>query len=413
MKYFLIVFITTFFLSCQNDLNNNDNDYAQVNSLLQKINTNDIHSHRSYQDSIMKIDSSLQVKFSNLKQLISDYRSLENEGNNTKSDNYFYYLSRLYGKVSNFYLKGFWIDTLKNEFINKKDYINFYDSAYFFAEKSLEINKDNIRAMHNLCYTFYHEYVNYNYDTTIVPILYKRDIAQSRKLSNYIVNNAKRFEDIDTSLNKEMLQRIYEEAISIFHSHFSNDNKFDKENTNQINILSQYADLWEFVRNRKYLLYRFDKNTIEKSYYANALMARAEIKNREFRERQEFEQQAESSTTKDEPLIFGKLYTFYDGRNSVLRCEECDPIWDITFTDKNNAVLISRMPNKSGQNGSCRSDVKYQYNPSTKTVTIISVSNNNVSVDCKNKFIGDWEWKKGKAFDKRFYSKSMPDCDFS
>jgi len=113
------------------------------------------------------------------------------------------------------------------------------------------------------------------------------------------------------------------------------------------------------------------------------------------------------------PLIIGKIYTFYDGRNSVLRCYECDPIWDITFTDKSNAILISRMPNKKGQNGSCRSEVKYRYSPTTKTISILSVSNPNVPGDCKNRFIGDWQWMKGKAFDMRFYSKSNPECDFS
>jgi hypothetical protein len=113
------------------------------------------------------------------------------------------------------------------------------------------------------------------------------------------------------------------------------------------------------------------------------------------------------------PLIIGKKYTFYDGRNRLLECYECNPIWEITFVDKNNAILISRKPEKSSQYGSCRSDVKYRYNLSSKTVTIISVSNEHVSDECKNKFLGDWQWKKGQFFDMRFYSKNILDCDFS
>jgi hypothetical protein len=119
------------------------------------------------------------------------------------------------------------------------------------------------------------------------------------------------------------------------------------------------------------------------------------------------------SIAQNNPLVIGKIYTFYDGRNSVLQCYECDPIWDITFVDKNNAILISRMPNKKGQYGSCRSEVKYKYNPATKMVSIISISNPNVPEDCKNRFIGDWQWKKGKYLDMRFYSKNLSDCDFS
>lgn len=114
-----------------------------------------------------------------------------------------------------------------------------------------------------------------------------------------------------------------------------------------------------------------------------------------------------------DPLVIGKQYTFYDGQNRILICEECDPIWDIKFLDNNNAILISRMPNKSENYGSCRSEVKYKYNSANKTVTILSISNNNVSSDCKNRFLGDWQWKKGKYPGMRFYSKNLFDCDFS
>jgi hypothetical protein len=113
------------------------------------------------------------------------------------------------------------------------------------------------------------------------------------------------------------------------------------------------------------------------------------------------------------PILIGKTYTFYDGPQSVLNCSECDPIWDIKFLDKLNAVLISRQANKSSDYGSCKTNLKYKYNETTKTVTIIELNNKNVSSRCLNMFIGDWQWRKGKYYDMRFYSKIHQDCDFS
>jgi hypothetical protein len=113
------------------------------------------------------------------------------------------------------------------------------------------------------------------------------------------------------------------------------------------------------------------------------------------------------------PRIIGQKFTFYDGERGALNCNECDPIWEIRFIDQTNGILISRRPNKSSEYGSCKTSLKYKYNAATKTITILQLSNNNVSSDCLNKFIGEWQWRKGKFFDMRFYSKSNPECDFS
>ena len=117
--------------------------------------------------------------------------------------------------------------------------------------------------------------------------------------------------------------------------------------------------------------------------------------------------------SQNNPLEIGHTYTFFDGTKGALNCSECDPIWEIKFIDRANAVLISRQANKSSEYGSCRTNLKYIYNSATKTVTIIEISNKNVSSSCLNMFIGDWQWKKGKFLDMRFYSKLHPECDFS
>jgi hypothetical protein len=119
------------------------------------------------------------------------------------------------------------------------------------------------------------------------------------------------------------------------------------------------------------------------------------------------------SYSQKSPQVIGRTFTFYDGTRGELNCSECDPIWEIKFVDKSNAILISRQANKSSEYGSCRTSLKYKYNVATKTITILELNNNNVTPRCLNMFIGDWQWKKGRFFDMRFYSKLHPDCDFS
>ncbi len=117
--------------------------------------------------------------------------------------------------------------------------------------------------------------------------------------------------------------------------------------------------------------------------------------------------------SQNSPKIIGKTFTFYGGPTGELNCNECDAIWEIKFKDASNAIMISRQPNKSSEYGSCRTTLKYKYNQTTKTITLLDLNNKNITNDCLNMFIGDWQWKKGKYFDMRFYSKSHPNCDFS
>jgi hypothetical protein len=109
-------------------------------------------------------------------------------------------------------------------------------------------------------------------------------------------------------------------------------------------------------------------------------------------------------------LKIGETYTFFDGPNSSLQCYECDPIWCIKFIDENTCELWTRPNNSTIQ--SCKTNASYSYDKNTQTITIISISNGNVTNGCLEKFIGDWQWKSGK-FGERFYSIKYSDCDFS
>ncbi len=111
-------------------------------------------------------------------------------------------------------------------------------------------------------------------------------------------------------------------------------------------------------------------------------------------------------------LQIGMEYNFFDGSNASLECDECDPCWSIIFKDESNAELWSKPCSGSSVLKSCSSDVVYVFDNNTNTATIKSISNNNVSTECKNRFVGEWQWSEGK-YGKRFYSKNNSGCDFS
>ena len=119
----------------------------------------------------------------------------------------------------------------------------------------------------------------------------------------------------------------------------------------------------------------------------------------------------EETPVAEEALKVGEQYYFFEGSNGDLECPECDPCWCIKFKDETNAELWSKPCSGSTVLKSCSSDVSYKFDKTTNTVTILSIVNNNVSSECKSRFIGEWLWSEGQ-FGKRFYSKNNPGCDF-
>lgn len=118
-----------------------------------------------------------------------------------------------------------------------------------------------------------------------------------------------------------------------------------------------------------------------------------------------------NGSSRESALQIGEKYNFFDGSNGKLECPECDPCWHIKFKDEKNAELWSEPCSGSTYLKSCRSDVSYKFDKTTNTVTILSIVNSNVSSECKNRFIGEWQWSEGE-FGKRFYSKNNPGADF-
>jgi hypothetical protein len=116
------------------------------------------------------------------------------------------------------------------------------------------------------------------------------------------------------------------------------------------------------------------------------------------------------STKPESPLITNTTYYFYDVQDD-LECDECDPCWCIRFLDNKTAELWSQPCSGSSNLKSCTSEVRFKFDLQSGVVNITSVSNGNVSSECRGRFVGQWVWSEGK-FGKRFYSKDIAGCDF-
>ena len=110
-----------------------------------------------------------------------------------------------------------------------------------------------------------------------------------------------------------------------------------------------------------------------------------------------------SSDAGEEIFKIGSTYAFFT-HGCDFNCDECSSSWKIKFIDENNAELWSHT--SSSDYPSCKSDVKYKYD--NETVTIISISNSNVSSSCKSSITGDYKYDSAK---KLFISTTDSDCN--
>lgn len=123
---------------------------SSCNSGAEKIGINNLEMHRAYQDSLILKYKLPEEKFNAIKLLISEYKKMGNDESNNNS-NYNYYLARLYSYMYSIPIYGNFYDTLNNKLLNNDLYNNYVDSAYYFSEKSLAIDSNNLMSM--LVYT--------------------------------------------------------------------------------------------------------------------------------------------------------------------------------------------------------------------------------------------------------------------
>ena len=115
----------------------------------------------------------------------------------------------------------------------------------------------------------------------------------------------------------------------------------------------------------------------------------------------------------EDKKLSGEHYFFLFSKGKVTNFQktcamECDGCWVIEFQNETSAKIWSTPCSSSTGVKSCSSNVDYIFDQATKTIKILSITNDNVSDQCKNEFLGEWQWSDGKK-GKNFYSKSSPD----
>jgi hypothetical protein len=276
--------------------------FISCKSELEKIDLNDIEAHRAYQERIFWSDTtSPQKMLLNLKTLIKEYKELEK--NNPDNDNLNYYLARLYSKVNDIPREGLWVDTVSNTFKNELDYVNFIDSTYYYAEKCLQKNEDNILAMYVLSYTNFQErdfsnwYYYYHKKKIKTPISYERDSSAFLKRINCILNNPLRFKDIDTTKEKYRSRGITEVALNILDLYnWKEIDKFNIKNKEIVYSFYNLGEFYDFTKDHEKVVYNYDVKLFEKRFLKTIILARKEVKRLEYlaAEQQKKEQQLEA-----------------------------------------------------------------------------------------------------------------------
>ena len=295
-------------------------------SELEKIDIDDVEKHRAYQDTILSKTDDLGLKFIALKKLIAEYKLLEGKIQN-QNTNYYYYLSRLYGKCTEFPVKGFWMDTISNKINNEKDYSNYYDSSYYYAEKSLKITPTNIRSMYIFCFNFYFEEDNFKKFNKNLPFSYLRDKVLWSNRLNYLVSNALQFKYFDTTIDKYLSRGICEISLYFQFQDQIFENKVDFVNGDQVRINKLYSigEHLDYVKNGKPVFIKFKDKFLNDEVYPSVSLARDEIKKRQIEEQKlenvrKFGSKYVGSWKSD--INNSKIYIYEDGTYKIVYTNE-------------------------------------------------------------------------------------------
>jgi hypothetical protein len=177
---------------------------------VEKIGLENITGHRNFQDSIVYKPSS--DTFANLRSLIYEYREIETK-ELKQSPFYNYYLARLYSQIDNISPYYFY-DTINNFFKKKDIYEKTYDSSYYYSNKLIELQKDNIMGYYILANTMFYDRVRHLLNDKIdFPFYGNRDRSTFKNLEKLILSNAERLYSIDTSLDKSRSRMIDEVSL--------------------------------------------------------------------------------------------------------------------------------------------------------------------------------------------------------
>ena len=231
---------------------------------LEKISLDDISSQEKYQDKQISKAKIFNDSVLTINQLISQYLSSNIEGKEQKS-NYYYSIARLYNFINKFSFNQLYNQGSK-KINNTVFYSNYYDSAYYYAERSLVLDSNNINSMLILCTTFYNERERFLIDKNEVPFSGKKDAKLWNQRLNYIINNAERFINKDTTSNKLLSRSIAEIGLNNLSMALGDDYNFSNNDINKINILINYGQLYDYVNQfNDNLIVNLNKSKINKT----------------------------------------------------------------------------------------------------------------------------------------------------
>jgi hypothetical protein len=188
---------------------------SSCNSGAEKIGINNLEMHRAYQDSLILKYKLPEEKFNAIKLLISEYKKMGNDESNNNS-NYNYYLARLYSYMYSIPIYGNFYDTLNNKLLNNDLYNNYVDSAYYFSEKSLAIDSNNLMSMLVYTRSLFWERENYLFfKSKGLNARFTADVDFSlwNKRVIFLLNNFTKFSSIDKSNEKTISRKIHEMAF--------------------------------------------------------------------------------------------------------------------------------------------------------------------------------------------------------
>ncbi len=164
--------------------------FSSCKSELEKISLNDLEAQKNYQNKIIDTSKTSIAKFNSIKLLIKEYKKIEEK--NPRNPNLDFLIGRLYVLGANLPFYEVFFDLKKSDFNDQLIYEKFVDSSYYYNMHALDLDKDHINSMNNLCSILQIDFVNNN-KSFQKSYIFKRNPTLFNNVINYIVNNSERF----------------------------------------------------------------------------------------------------------------------------------------------------------------------------------------------------------------------------
>ncbi len=251
----LIIFLFLGMVSCKSEV--------------EKLDINDVESHRAYQDTLISNAEFPNGKLDVIRNLISQYTNLKDNKEYSNNSNYNYYLGRLYSYIYSLPIYGLFYDSTSSRLLNYNLYKNFVDSAYYYSEKSLAIDSNNILSMLAYTRSLFWERENYLFfkeNGLETKFSGNVDSGKMKKRVEYLLNNFSKFSVSDTSKEKRVSRKIYEMSFTYLNRALKDkiNSGINWENQNDLSLLI-------FTRNCISFLKPYKTSEIDQNFFSNAV----------------------------------------------------------------------------------------------------------------------------------------------